>query len=183
MIINVILNTRVRSIRKKVYLILCIQLNGISIRFSQFEEISIFTIIPTDRPKSVSNRCVIKVLVALVMLSRCFLDFSVGVRAFVIGLNQISSFFSYSFSFWLFFHHDVYMDEIVYEIVNVKSAYEISRMFIDIMKLHPRRICSFAQYGIYKGYSNHYICCNHRCRSPTPLSLTRHTNSVYNWYV
>ena len=27
------------------------------------------------------------------MLSRCFLDFSVGVGAFVIGLNQISAFF------------------------------------------------------------------------------------------
>ena len=29
------------------------------------------------------------------MLSRCFLDFSVGVGAFVIGLSQMSSFFSY----------------------------------------------------------------------------------------
>ena len=29
------------------------------------------------------------------MLSRCFLDFSVGVWAFVIGLSQISSFLSY----------------------------------------------------------------------------------------
>ena len=29
------------------------------------------------------------------MLSRCFLDFSVGVGAFVIGLSQISSFFSF----------------------------------------------------------------------------------------
>ena len=28
------------------------------------------------------------------MMSRCFLDFSVGVGAFVIGLSQISSFFS-----------------------------------------------------------------------------------------
>ena len=28
------------------------------------------------------------------VLSRCFLDFSVGVGAFVIGLSQISSFFS-----------------------------------------------------------------------------------------
>ena len=30
------------------------------------------------------------------MLSRCFLDFSVRVGAFVIGLSQISSFFSQS---------------------------------------------------------------------------------------
>ena len=29
------------------------------------------------------------------MLSRCLLDFSVGVGAFVLGLSQISSFFSY----------------------------------------------------------------------------------------
>ena len=30
------------------------------------------------------------------MLSRCFLDVYVGVRAFVIGLSQISSFFSFT---------------------------------------------------------------------------------------
>ena len=41
---------------------------------------------PTDRPKSVRNRCVIEVLVAFFffVLSRCFLDFSVGVGASVI---------------------------------------------------------------------------------------------------
>ena len=50
---------------------------------------------PTDRLKSVRNRCVIKVLVALFFnLSRCLLDFSVGIWAFVIGLSQISSLFS-----------------------------------------------------------------------------------------
>ena len=48
---------------------------------------------PTDRPKSVHNRCVIKVLVAFFMLSCCFLDFSVG--AFVMELSQISSFLSF----------------------------------------------------------------------------------------
>ena len=46
----------------------------------------------TDRPKSVRNRCVIEVLDGFFMLSRCFLDFSVGEGAFVIGLSQISSF-------------------------------------------------------------------------------------------
>ena len=50
---------------------------------------------PIDRPKSVLNRCVIEVFGGVFMLSRCFLDFSVGVGAFVIGLSQISSFFSY----------------------------------------------------------------------------------------
>ena len=39
---------------------------------------------PTDRPKSVHNRCVIKVFGGVFfMLPRCFLDFSVGVGAFV----------------------------------------------------------------------------------------------------
>ena len=32
------------------------------------------------------------------MLSRCFMDFSVSVGAFVIGLSQISSFFSENIS-------------------------------------------------------------------------------------
>ena len=48
---------------------------------------------PTDRRNSVCNRCVIEVFGGVFVLSRCFLDFSVGVGAFVIGLSQISSFF------------------------------------------------------------------------------------------
>ena len=51
---------------------------------------------PTDRPKSVRNSCVIKVFGGVFMLSRCFLDCSVGVGVFVTGLSQISSFFSYA---------------------------------------------------------------------------------------
>ena len=34
---------------------------------------------PADRPKSARNRCVIKVFGGVIMLSRGFLDFSVGV--------------------------------------------------------------------------------------------------------
>ena len=49
---------------------------------------------PTDRPKSVRNRCVIELFVTLFVLSLCPFDISVGVGAFVIGLSQISSFFS-----------------------------------------------------------------------------------------
>ena len=48
---------------------------------------------PTDRPKSVRNSCVFG---GVFMLSRRFLDCSVGVGVFVTGLSQISSFFSYS---------------------------------------------------------------------------------------
>ena len=43
---------------------------------------------PTDRPKSFRNRCVIEVFGGVFVLSRCFLDFSVGVGAFVIGLES-----------------------------------------------------------------------------------------------
>ena len=53
---------------------------------------------PTDRPKSVRNRCLIELFVALLMLSLCPFYISVGVGAFVIGLSQISSFlFSWNF--------------------------------------------------------------------------------------
>ena len=49
---------------------------------------------PTDRNKSVRNRCVIELFVALFVLLLCPFDISVGVGAFVIGLSQISYFFS-----------------------------------------------------------------------------------------
>ena len=53
---------------------------------------------PTDRPKSVHSCCVIKVFGKVFVLSRCFLDFSVGVGAFDIGLSPISSFFTFDLS-------------------------------------------------------------------------------------
>ena len=49
---------------------------------------------PTDRPKSVRNRCLIELFVALFVLSFCHFVISVGVGAFVIGLGKISSFLS-----------------------------------------------------------------------------------------
>ena len=53
-------------------------------------------IIPTYRPKSVRNRCVIDIFVDFFVLSRWFFFyFSKGVGAFVIGLSQISAFFMY----------------------------------------------------------------------------------------
>ena len=54
---------------------------------------SVTVVIPTDRPKSVRNLCVIKLFVALFVLSLCPFDISAGEGAFVIGLSQISSFF------------------------------------------------------------------------------------------
>ena len=49
---------------------------------------------PTDRSKSVRNRCVIEVFGGVFVLSRCFLDCPVGIGAFVIGHSQIASFLS-----------------------------------------------------------------------------------------
>ena len=61
-------------------------------RFNHTSWVAIVT--PTDRPKSVRNRCVIEVFGGIFVLWRCFLYFSVGVRAYVIGLSQSSSFFT-----------------------------------------------------------------------------------------
>ena len=47
---------------------------------------------PTDSPKSVRDSCVIDVLVAFFLCCHVALGF---VAAFVIGLSQISSFFSH----------------------------------------------------------------------------------------
>ena len=50
---------------------------------------------PTDRPKSVRNRCVIEVLVAFLCCPLVF-ELPVGIGVFVIGLSQISFFFCFS---------------------------------------------------------------------------------------
>ena len=59
---------------------------------NHFSWMSVVT--PTDRPKSVLNRCVIELFVALFVLSLRPFDISAGVGTFVIGMSQISSFFS-----------------------------------------------------------------------------------------
>ena len=50
---------------------------------------------PTDRPKSVRNRCLIELFCGVVCVVICPFDISVGVGAFVTGLGQISSFLSF----------------------------------------------------------------------------------------
>ena len=61
-------------------------------RFNQTRLVAVVT--RADHPKSVRNGCVIEVFGGVFVLSRCVLDLSVGVGAFVIRLSQISSFFS-----------------------------------------------------------------------------------------
>ena len=72
------------------------------ITFKQLQKIAFifficvfYDVTQPDRPKSVHNRYVIEVFGGVFVLSRCFLDFSVGVGAFVIGLSQIVFFFSF----------------------------------------------------------------------------------------
>ena len=60
-------------------------------RFNHTSWITVVT--PTDNPKSVCNRCVIEVFVAILCCQLVF-EFSVGIGVFVIGLSQISIFFS-----------------------------------------------------------------------------------------
>ena len=50
---------------------------------------------PNDHPKSVCSRCVIEVFCGGLVLALYFFELSVGKGAFVTGLCQISSFFSY----------------------------------------------------------------------------------------
>ena len=49
---------------------------------------------PTDRPKAVRKGCVIE-LFGGILSSLCPFDISVGIKAFVIGLSQISSLLSF----------------------------------------------------------------------------------------
>ena len=58
------------------------------------------------------------------MLSRCFLDFSVGVWAFVIGLSQISSFLSY---------FDFYQKLVRYCFKNMSQKKSAARSFTEIL--------------------------------------------------
>ena len=51
-------------------------------------------VIPTDRPKSDRNRYVIDVFGGIFVLSIGVVEFSVDIRDSVIGLSQISFFFS-----------------------------------------------------------------------------------------
>ena len=64
--------------------------------------------IPTDRSKSVRNRCVIKKFGEVLMSSRYFLNFTVGVGVFVTGLSQISSVLSFNHSkYYILYNRDL----------------------------------------------------------------------------
>ena len=65
-----------------------------------FSRISLVAVVtPTDRPKSDRNRCVLEVFGGVFVLTRCFFDFSVDVRAFVIGLSPTLFFKFGTFNF------------------------------------------------------------------------------------
>ena len=62
-------------------------------RFNNTSLVSVVTL--TDRPKSVRDCCVIEVLGGVFVFLLCFLERSVVIGTSVIGLSQITSFFSY----------------------------------------------------------------------------------------
>ena len=64
---------------------------------------------PTDRPKSVGNRCVIEFYVALFVLSLCPFDISVRVGAFVMLLSQISFFLSFFLTITILYKYKMYI--------------------------------------------------------------------------
>ena len=67
---------------------------------NQFNNTSWMTVVtPTDHPKSVRNQCVIEVFGGDFVLS--VVEFSVCIGVVVIGLSQISFFFSHSFHCYL----------------------------------------------------------------------------------
>ena len=64
------------------------------------------------------------------MLSRCFLDCSVGVGVFVMGLSQISSFFSYQ-NLW----SDTFRYHCIHVLNHNQFRSSISQMLSDIIQL------------------------------------------------
>ena len=64
--------------------------------------VGVTAVTPTDRPKSVCNRCVIEVFGGVFYVFTMLFEFSVDVWAFVIGLSRISSFLSSYFIIIIF---------------------------------------------------------------------------------
>ena len=82
---------------------------------------------PTDRPKSVRNRCLIELFCGVVCVVTCPFAITVGVGAFVIGLGQISSFLSLSpGKTFLCPKHLLYSTEVLFDIhVNQEYSQQI----------------------------------------------------------
>ena len=98
---------------------------------------------PTDRPKSVHNRCVIELFCGVVCVVFCRFDISVGEGAFVIGLSQISSFF--------FSYIHVFALECVHRAtsINYINPYNL----IDLTKL---KICFFFFSPVWSNSDFHF---------------------------
>ena len=133
---------------------------------------------PTDRPKSVRNSCVIKVFGGGFMLSRCFLDCSVGVGVFVTGLSQISSFFSYgtdaNFSFQSFdcmitLSLNTYFYFHMMRYILASSVYQALWHFLKLM------VCSPVSESLYELIAQNQNCINHLQQVDPYVIITRGT--------
>ena len=103
-------------------------------RFNHTSWVAIVTL--TDRPKSVRNRCVIEVFGGVFVLSRCFLDFFVGVGAFVIGLSQISFFFSLPWSVTIGSDQGTEWLISMYKCISYNIYIQIKNIFISKVEYH-----------------------------------------------
>ena len=80
---------------------------------------------PSNRPKSVRNRCVIELFGDVFVLSCCPFDSPVGIRAFVMGLSQISSFFLFLeyFRFYSWTLSNEVKDNLISEVTSMKDQH------------------------------------------------------------
>ena len=128
---------------------------------------------PTDRPKSVRNRCLIELFVAMFVLSLCPFDISVGVGAFVIRLSQISFFFFSMFETRLsWFLYDLsrcgapgsalISRIVVIWMLNYKTLEPFSAAFIIIKSLRAERVIDCHEHGhtdLRRGQSKRHVLC------------------------
>ena len=110
-------------------------------------------VIPTDRPKSVRNRCTceLDIFGGVCVLSLGCFEFTVGIAAFVIRLSQMSSFFSLQHI------------EIVFDTLDVESTEN----------------CKWDSVTVYEGYSSNGQVLGRFCGQTVPPPLNSGGGAVY----
>ena len=136
----------------------------------------IAVVTPTDRSKSVRNRCVIELFVVLFVLSRCPFDISAGVGAFVTGLSQISSFF-YSYNFYemhteLKFGMMIHTRGIQYVCPFAFKARSATLIFVEFITVHQTSLLDDV-HKVLAVLTSHNLCFGMFYYTPHILKYTR----------
>ena len=141
---------------------------------------------PTDRPKSVRNRCLIELFVALFVFSLCPFDISVGVGAFVIGLSQISSFLSLELV-WLLINVMVDDISVICVTVHTYAGHSIDRygsfLFHRYTEHGTSFLRSFRETGSFGRIVGLKLWPNDQRNKPTSNSYSFSSNIVTFWHV